>query len=157
MSMYSTKSWFETHHSNKIQGLLKEEIALTFKEQMTVATGSIDLGTEDYQYGIEIKSSVADLKSGCGLNQEEFEYPYLLIAERHLIQAVGWLYVCGMERTGVICTTNDNEAYHLSKFAIPRSYSAIGSRDKIARLFQEHNACFCNYKPYAGVERQRVI
>ena len=65
---------------------------ITLYDEMPVTEGRrttkrIDLGTPDYRYGIEIKSGTVDLKSGCGLNQEKFIYPYVLIHVKCLAQA----------------------------------------------------------------------
>ena len=77
------------------------------KEVGVSCGGRIDVVAESpdgIKYGLEIKSSVSDLHSGYGLNQEaeDFDYGYV-ICDNNLIELViGDLYLLGMNRTGVI-------------------------------------------------------
>lgn len=143
---------FQEYHSNFLKELFSEGCDLRFFEEMSVGKHRIDLGTSDYCYGIEIKSSIGDLKSGCGLNQENFAFGYVVAPLNIACQVIGYLYMCGMENTGFIGITNDDK-YTLVKPAILNTRSKgsknfnviaslIGSADKIAHLFYEHNAIY---------------
>ena len=141
---------FQEYHSNFLIELFSEGCDLRFFEEMPVGKHRIDLGTNDYRYGIEIKSNVGDLKSGCGLNQENFAFGYVVAPLNIACQVIGYLYMRGMENTGFIGITNDDK-YTLVKPATMNIRSRgsdkfsvfdqiCGSADKIAHLFYEHNA-----------------
>ena len=68
----------------------------------------IDLGTSDFKYGIEIKKTVADFNSGCGLNQERFAYGYVLCPRRIAAPIIGHLYLQGFSYTGLISVDDDD-------------------------------------------------
>lgn len=142
---------FQEYHSGVLMDLFKQGCDLQFVEEFSVGKHRIDLGTSDYRYGIEIKSSVGDLKSGCGLNQENFEFGYVVAPLSIACQVIGYLYMCGMENTGFIAIANDK--YTMVKPAIANINSKfngnisvfdslIGSADEIARLFYEHNGMY---------------
>ena len=147
------RSYFQERHGNRLAKGFAEACGLHFYEELPLGKRRIDLGTDDHQFGIEIKSSVADLKSGCGLNQELFEYGYVVAPMNIACQVIGHLYMCGMENTGFIGITDDDK-YTLVKPAkangdvkvIGKSeYDMIfdclcGATDKIANLFYENNA-----------------
>lgn len=114
---------------------------------------TIDLGTQNMEYGIEIKSGVGDLKSGCGLNQNNFKYGYVLIPEKCECQCIGYLFIKGMRNTGVIVSTEKNKI-HLVKPAYANATKNgenldrfFTYADKIASEFYKHNA----YLPIKGV------
>ena len=69
---------------------------------------SIDFGTDDGEYGIELKSSKQDLMSGYGLNQEMFKYGFVLCPQNLLKYTVGHIIVEGYNRTGVLYFENDD-------------------------------------------------
>ena len=142
------KSDFQRYHGRRLQEAFSE-IGIHLIEEMQVGKhGRIDLGTADGKYGIEIKSGVTDLKSGCGLNQEAFAYPYLVIPEKNLVQAIGHLYVKGMNRTGVICITDDDKFFmaKAAKCDCEKSSATTyldelyGLNDEIERMFYKHRA-----------------
>lgn len=85
---------------------------------------SIDLGTTDFKYGIEIKKSMADARTGYGLNQESFAYGYVLCPDRIVEPMIGHLYIGGYSCTGVI-TISDNDEFEIVK---PARYN--------------HNSCY---------------
>lgn len=107
---------FQNYHASRLKEAFYE--FATFIDEMPTKQGRIDLGTVDMKYGIEIKSSVGDLKSGYGLNQEEFAYPYVLVPQKCVTQALGWLQQQFMYRTGVICIC-DSGGYRMYKKATP--------------------------------------
>lgn len=144
----TVKSDFQQYHGRRIQEVFYENGIHLIEEMRVGKHRRIDLGTADGKYGIEIKSGVADLKSGCGLNQEAFAYPYLVIPEKNLVQAIGTLYVKGMNRTGVICIADD-DTYFMAKAAkcdykksSETTYldELYGLNDEIERLFYKHRA-----------------
>ena len=153
--MSSMKSYFQQHHGDQLARIFAEACELLFYEEMTIEGGRIDLGTDDNQYGIEIKSSVGDLKSGCGLNQEFFEFGYVAAPLKIACQVIGYLYMCCMDNTGFIGITDDDR-YCLVKPAkantnvkvIGKSEHTMvmdvlcGASDKIAHLFYERNAIY---------------
>lgn len=141
-------SYFQEKHSKVLKEIFSSEGVYFIEELQVGRHNRIDLGTMDQKYGIEIKSGVVDLKSGCGLNQEAFAFPYIVIPEKNLVQAIGWLYVNGMNRTGVICI-DDNDKYFMAKAArcdckkSPKlNYldELFGFSDEVMRLFYRHRA-----------------
>lgn len=90
---------FQRYYSDGLMQVFKD---IAFVPELRIGNKRIDLGTQDGEYGIEIKSCHADLKSGYGLNQEEFEYGYVACPKDLVCYAIGWLYVNGMEKTGVL-------------------------------------------------------
>lgn len=95
---------FQRCYSNNLMEVFKE---IPFVPELRVGKKRIDLGTQDGQYGIEIKSCHSDLKSGAGLNQEEFEYGYVACPKELVCYAIGYLYVNGMKKTGVLLIEHD--------------------------------------------------
>ena len=95
---------FQRYYSD---GLMQVFKGIDFVPELRIGNKRIDLGTQDGEYGIEIKSSHSDLKSGSGLNQEEFEYGYVACPKDLVCYAIGWLYVNGMEKTGVLLIERD--------------------------------------------------
>lgn len=93
------RSDFQRYYSDGLMEVFKD---IPFVPELNVGRCRIDLGTQDGVYGIEIKSSVSDLKSGNGLNQENFEYGYVACPRNILCQTIGYLYLCGMEHSGVL-------------------------------------------------------
>ena len=73
----------------------------------------IDLGSKDFKYGVEIKSGMGDLKTGCGLNQELFAYGYVVCPEKIAPYVIGYLFLNDMNYTGVISW--DGERYEFLK------------------------------------------
>lgn len=98
------RSDFQRYYSNGLMEVFKD---IPFVPELKVGKGYIDLGTQDGVYGIEIKSSIGDLKSGNGLNQENFEYGYVACPRNLLCQTIGYLYLCGMEHSGVLMIEED--------------------------------------------------
>ena len=104
-------SYFQDYHSKIIKDIFSE---LELQDEMPVGKKRVDLGTLDYRYGIEIKSGHGDLKSGCGLNQCKFSYGYIICPEKLVPYAIGYLYLKGMQETGVI-GIDDNNNYLMFK------------------------------------------
>lgn len=82
---------------------------------------SIDFGTDDGEFGIELKSSKQDLMSGYGLNQELFKYGFVLVPTKLIKYTIGHLIVEGYKRTGVLYFKNDD---YTNKYALKCAYDA---------------------------------
>lgn len=106
-------------------GLIEVFKDIPFIPELRIGKGRIDLGTKDGKYGIEIKSSVGDLKSGCGLNQENFEYGYVACPENVICQAIGYLYLCDMKHSGVLMLKGNG-----IKMIKPAIWNADNCKDK---------------------------
>lgn len=104
----------------------------------------IDLGTPDFKYGIEIKSSRVDLRSGFGLNQEKFAYGYVVCPMEITDVVIGHLYLRGFHSTGVIDT--DGDTYWIVKPARFNSSSLYKNTNDIADIFMNAGDIgFLNY------------
>ena len=88
-------------------------------------------------YGIEVKTSIPDMRSGFGLNQEKFDFGYLAVLPAMVEFAIGHLYVKGFHKTGVIAVDVENNCYEIVKPAefnpkIPNpAYQFLGIQSKI--------------------------
>lgn len=142
-------SRFQDYHGDALKRIFREHLGIDFISEMPCGDGCrIDLGTSDMKYGIEIKSNITDLKSGYGLNQDKFCWGYVVAPRQLMCQTVGYLYMRGMERAGVIGIAED-DSYYLAKPAHGKpgigqvSVSAIicDIGDEIQRLFYEKDAC----------------
>ena len=76
-------------------------------------------GTFDgMSYGIEVKTSVADMNTGYGLNQEKYDFGYLAVPKRLVKYAIGHLHINGYYKTGVIAVDEKNNSYQVVKNAM---------------------------------------
>ena len=57
---------------------------------------------EGFTYGIEVKVYSGDFETGCGLNQENFDFGYVAVPTELLATAIGKLYLKGFHKTGVL-------------------------------------------------------
>lgn len=75
--------------------------------------------------GIEIKISAHDMHSGYGMNQEQFDYGYLMVPENLIERAIGHLYKHGMNSTGVMTYDPISKQPRLVKPARPSPGSRL--------------------------------
>ena len=140
------KSSFQEWHSTRLKIGFYETKGIQFIEEMVLPDRRrVDLCTRSRKYGIEIKSGVGDLKSGNGLNVNDFEYAYVVIPEKCVNHAIGYLYTTNRFQAGVIGIDEDNH-YYLAKCAQANLDSGVGdifdslcsASDEIAHLFYEY-------------------
>ena len=75
-----------------------------------------------FSVGIEIKISAQDMHSGYGMNQERFDYGYLIVPENLIERAIGYLHMRGMNLTGVMTYDPISLQPRLVKPARPTRY-----------------------------------
>lgn len=135
-------SEFQLFHQNRFINF-GNAIGINFIPEMWLPGGRyVNLGTKDRKYGIEIKSGTGDLKTGYGLNVDDFEFSYIAIPEKFVNQAIGYSYINGHDKCGVIAILNNNR-YSLAKAAKANLNSpsahfldlCISSADEIQHTF----------------------
>lgn len=139
------KSDFQKVVSMELIALFYKTANIIFYEEQKCGRNGqrIDLGTLDGRFGIEIKRNTVDLKSGCGLNQEKYTFGYVCAPLKIAHQVIGYLYMNGMEHTGVIAIDDDGD-YTLVKNALPNK-SFLGGyfiTNEIERVFVDNNAIY---------------
>ena len=76
---------------------------------------TIDLASQDGEYGFEFKSGYNDLNTGYGLNQIYFKNGYLVVPDKYKYYALGKLYCDDMWRSGLITVKEDGRELSLIK------------------------------------------
>lgn len=139
------KSNFQRVVSMELIALFYKTANIIFREEQVCGCNGqrIDLGTDDGRFGIEIKSNTVDLKSGCGLNQEKYTFGYVCAPLKIAHQVIGYLYMKGMENTGVIAIDNDGD-YTLIKGASPNKGLPCDYfiTNQIERVFFDNGAIY---------------
>lgn len=109
-------SYFQDVNSRLIKNMFSYYLNRELHEEVPVGINKrIDLASLDGEYGFEFKSGHYDLNTGCGLNQNNFKYGYLVVPDKYKFYAIGKLYCNEQWDSGLISVLEDGKHISLIK------------------------------------------